>query len=331
MQIDLRSTAHSVPPAPCPRCAAARPLTAVLPTAPVTIAPAVSREIDLVAIPAGSFQMGNPRGDGYPGDGEGPVHQVEVDAFLMSPTTVTNAEFASFIESTGYVTEAERFGWSFVFAGFLPDSFPPTRGVQNAPWWRQVHGATWNHPEGPGTTIDKRGDHPVVHVSWNDAQAYCAWSGTRLPTEAEWEYAARGGSTGSPFWWGDDLTPGGKHRMNVWQGKFPVRNSAADGYAGTGPVDAYLPNPFGLYNMTGNVWEWCADWFGAGTYSATTSGQPRPPASGTSRVMRGGSYLCHRSYCNRYRVDSRSANTPDSSTGNIGFRVVRPVPTPDSL
>ncbi len=282
-------------------------------------------------IPAGSFQMGNPRDDGYPGDGEGPVHEVHVDAFQMSPTTVTNSEFAAFIDGTGYITEAERFGWSFVFAGFLPNSFPATRAVQSAPWWRQVHGADWSHPEGPGSSIAKRGNHPAIHISWNDAQAYCTWTGARLPTEAEWEYAARGGTTGSPFWWGNDLTPSGKHRMNVWQGKFPERNTAADGYPGAAPVDAYAPNPFELYNMTGNVWEWCADWFDIATYSASIDAQHRPPASGTHRVMRGGSYLCHRSYCNRYRVDSRSANTPDSSTGNIGFRVVRSLSRPDCL
>jgi formylglycine-generating enzyme required for sulfatase activity len=289
------------------------------------VEPAGQPRLDLITIPGGSFLMGNPREDGYPADGEGPVHEVDVDTFQISPTTVTNTEFAAFIESTAYITEAEQFGWSFVFAGFLPDSFPATRGVQNAPWWRQVHGAAWNHPEGPDSTIEGRGNHPVIHVSWNDAQAYCAWTGTRLPTEAEWEYAARGGTAGSPFWWGHDLTPGGKHRMNVWQGKFPQRNSAADGYAGTAPVGAYLPNPFGLYNMTGNVWEWCADWFDPGAYSTTDRMHPAP-AAGTSRVMRGGSYLCHRSYCNRYRVDSRSANTPDSSTGNIGFRVARSLP-----
>jgi formylglycine-generating enzyme required for sulfatase activity len=269
--------------------------------------------------------MGNHRGDGYPGDGETPVHHVRLDAFQIAPTTVTNGQFGEFISATGYRTEAEVFGWSFVFAGFLPDTFPATRSVAAAPWWRQVHGANWTHPEGPHSDLAGRDDHPAIHVSWNDAMAFCAWSGTRLPTEAEWEYAARGGTAASHFWWGDDLVPGGKHRMNVWQGTFPTRNSRADGHAGTAPVRAYAPNAYGLWNMTGNVWEWCADWFDPGFYGTSPAANPPGAETGTHRVMRGGSYLCHRSYCNRYRVDSRSANTPDSSTGNIGFRVARDV------
>jgi formylglycine-generating enzyme required for sulfatase activity len=278
---------------------------------------------ELVMLTGGTFRMGNHQGDGYPGDGETPVHEVTVDAFGIAPATVTNAQFARFVQETGYGTEAERYGWSFVFAGFLPHGFAATRGVAAAPWWRQVFGATWAQPEGPGSSVQDRGNHPVVHVSWNDAMAYCAWTGTRLPTEAEWEYAARAGSGSSHFWWGNELNPGGKHRMNVWQGTFPSRNSGADGHRGTAPVDAYQPNAFGLWNMTGNVWEWCADWFDPGYYAASPAHNPAGPAEGTQRVMRGGSYLCHRSYCNRYRVDARSSNTPDSSTGNIGFRVAK--------
>jgi formylglycine-generating enzyme required for sulfatase activity len=279
--------------------------------------------LKLVDLPGGSFRMGNPRNDGYPADGEGPVHEITVDPFQLAPTAVTNARFAEFVAATGYRTEAEVYGWSFVFFGFLPDSFPATRAVAAAPWWRQVYGATWNHPEGPDSDVGKRQDHPAIHISWNDAMAYCAWSGTRLPTEAEWEYAARGGREGTPFWWGDQLTPDGKHRMNVWQGKFPEKNAGADGYRGTAPADAYQPNPFGLSNMTGNVWEWCSDWFDPRYYATSPAANPAGAAMGTHRVMRGGSYLCHASYCNRYRVDSRSATTPDSSTGNIGFRVAR--------
>jgi formylglycine-generating enzyme len=267
--------------------------------------------------------MGNHRDNGYAGDGETPVHPVILDPFLIAPETVTNAQFAEFIAATGYRTEAELFGWSFVFAGFLPDDFEATRGVADAPWWRQIYGATWDHPEGPHSDLRDRGNHPAIHVSWNDAMAYCAWSETRLPTEAEWEFAARGGSGQSHFWWGDDLTPDGKHRMNVWQGAFPERNSAADGHRGTAPANAFRPNGYGLYNVTGNVWEWCADWFDAGYYGRSPAANPPGAESGTHRVMRGGSYLCHKSYCNRYRVDSRSATTPDSSTGNIGFRVAR--------
>jgi formylglycine-generating enzyme required for sulfatase activity len=259
----------------------------------------------------------------YPGDGEGPVHEVALDAFGIDVHTVTNDQFARFIEATGHVTDAERYGWSFVFGGFLPDDFPPTRGVVHAPWWRQVEGASWHRPEGPDTDLTDRGDHPVVHVSWNDAQAYCAWTGTRLPTEAEWERAARGGAVGLSFPWGDELEPDGEHRMNVFQGSFPAENTAADGFVGTAPVDAFAPNGFGLHNATGNVWEWCADWYEPGYYAQSPGHAPAGPADGTNKVQRGGSYLCHISYCRRYRVAARMGSEPESSTGNLGFRVAR--------
>jgi formylglycine-generating enzyme required for sulfatase activity len=277
----------------------------------------------LVELPAGRFRMGAVDPRSYPADGEGPIHVVELSAFSIDAYAVSNARFAAFVDATGYMSDAERFGWSFVFAGFLPDDFEPTRAVASAPWWRQVHGADWRHPEGPDSDVADRADHPVTHVSWADAQAYCAWSGTRLPTEAEWEYAARGGAAGLAFPWGDDLEPDGRHLMNVFQGRFPGENTCADGFAGTAPVGAFPPNGYGLYNVTGNVWEWCADWFDVGTYRRSPRRDPLGPPTGTHRVMRGGSYLCHESYCRRYRVSARSANTPDSSTGNLGFRVVR--------
>jgi formylglycine-generating enzyme required for sulfatase activity len=267
--------------------------------------------------------MGAADPSAYPADGEAPVHAVTLAPFAIAAHAVTNDDFASFIDATGHVTEAEQFGWSFVFAGLLPDDFPDTRGVTGAPWWRQVFGASWRAPEGPGSGVRDRGDHPVVHVSWNDAAAYCAWSGTRLPSEAEWEYAARGGLDGARFPWGDELEPGGAHRMNVFQGHFPADDTAADGYAGTAPVDAFPPNEFGLFNMTGNVWEWCRDWFSPSYYSSSPAVDPNGPEHGGQRVMRGGSYLCHESYCRRYRVSARSSNSPDSSTGNLGFRVAR--------
>lgn len=273
-----------------------------------------------VAIPAGVFSMGSSDALAYPSDGEGPVHEVELAPFAIDAVTVSNSRFAAFVQASGYTTDAERSGWSFVFGGLLPDDFPPTRGVAAAPWWRRVEGANWRNPEGPHSTLDDRGDHPVVHVTWNDAIAFCRWTGTRLPTEAEWECASRGGRR-SAFPWGEELEPCGQHRMNVFQGTFPHTNTVADGYAGTAPVDAFPPNDFGISNATGNVWEWCHDWFDAAYYSDSPRVAPPGPATGTHRVMRGGSYLCHASYCRRYRVSARSANTPDTSTGNVGFRV----------
>ena len=254
----------------------------------------------------GSFLMGSEDRFAYPGDGEGPVRQVTVLPFALDACAVSNEQFAEFVDETGFITDAERFGWSFVFAGLLPDDFPPTRGVAATPWWRQVEDATWSRPEGPQSDLDGRLDHPVVHVSWNDAKAYCAWAGKRLPTEAEWEYAARGGLEGKVFPWGDELEPAGVHRMNVWQGDFPRENTVADGYYGTCPVDAFPANGYGLHNMTGNGWEWCADLF-----------------NDANRSTRGGSYLCHHSYCLRYRVAARNSMEPDSSTGNTGFRCAR--------
>jgi sulfatase modifying factor 1 len=274
----------------------------------------------MVVLEGGEFLMGNDGPDAYSGDGEGPAHRVTLRRFRIDTTAVTNADYARFVRTTGHVTAAEQFGWSFVFAGLLPDEFPDTRGVAAAPWWRQVFGADWQHPEGPHSDLADRLDHPVVHVSWHDAQAYCRWAGKRLPSEAEWEYAARGGLEGRRFPWGDEREPGGKHAMNVWQGSFPCENTAGDGHYGTAPVDAFAPNGFGLYNTTGNAWEWCRDWYSPTYYAPGSAENPTGPESGTHRVMRGGSYLCHDSYCHRYRVAARSANTPDSTTGNLGFR-----------
>jgi formylglycine-generating enzyme len=279
----------------------------------------------LVTVPAGRYQIGDESRWAYPGDGEGPVHPVVLPAFGIGRHAVTNREFAKFVNATGWRTEAEAYGWSFVFGGLLPDEFPPTRGVQGAPWWREVEGADWRHPEGPQSDVDARASHPAVHVSWNDALAYCAWSKTRLPTEAEWEVAARGGRTGQPFPWGDELEPGGVHRMNVFQGEFPGGNTGADGYMGTAPVDAFEANGFGLYNVTGNVWEWCGDWLDIGYYRVSPEIAPKGPASGSFRVQRGGSYLCHASYCRRYRVSARFGSTPESTSGNVGFRVAADV------
>ena len=257
----------------------------------------------------------------YPGDGEGPAREITLHPYRISKYSVTDTQFRSFVDDTGYRTEAERFGWSFVFHLFLPDDFPDTRGVAATPWWRQVYGADWAHPVGPQSDLEGLAGHPVVHVSWNDAQAYCSWAGVRLPSEAEWEMAARGGLVQKRFVWGDELAPRGRTMCNIFEGNFPIENTAEDGYVGTAPVDAFPANGFGLHNMAGNVWEWCDDWFHSDFHIDGPRVDPHGPPSGEAKVMRGGSYLCHDSYCHRYRVSARSSNTPDSSTGNLGFRV----------
>lgn len=296
-------TAESSVP-PC--CAASRPASAPQPVA--LSAPPARKNTPLkgmIRLEGGVFRMGNEDEKANPLDGEGPVRDVRVEPFLIDPTTVTNAQFARFVKETGYVTEAERFGWSFVFHLLLPPGVAAsTPSPDGTPWWRAVEGAYWKAPEGPGSDVQRRQKHPVIHVSWNDAAAYAAWAGKRLPTETEWEFAARGGLDQARYPWGDELAPRGQRRCNVWQGQgvFP------DHHTGTpGPVaaDSYRPNAYGLYNTVGNVWEWVADWF---------------DDTRDRRSMRGGSYLCDDSYCNRYRVAARTANTPDSSTGNTGFR-----------
>ena len=276
---------------------------------------------DTVLLEGGNFLMGTNSRIGYPNDGEGPERTITVSPFTIDRFAVTIDQYSEFVEETGYATDAERIGWSFVFAGLLPDDFEDTRGVQAAPWWRQVIGASWKSPEGPQSTTQDRRQHPVVHVSWNDSSAYAKWVGGRLPTEAEWEFAAHGGLDGSIFPWGNELEPEGQHLMNVWQGSFPESNLIDDGWYGTAPVGTYPLNPFGLGEMTGNVWEWCSDWFG--TDHGDECKDPYGPASGEGKVIKGGSYLCHASYCNRYRVAGRSSTTPDSSIGHLGFRTVR--------
>jgi len=281
-----------------------------------------------IALPGGTFLMGTDYRDAFSADGEGPVRSVSLSPFSIDTYPVTNHDFAAFVEATNYRTESELFEWSFVFWAHLPpDRFDELveDTVAAAPWWCKVPGASWQHPEGPGSYVADRPNHPVVHVSWNDAAAYAAWAGKSLPTEAQWEYAARGGLEQKLYPWGDDLTPNGQHRCNIWQGEFPHIDTAEDGFAGACPVDTFPPNPFGLYSITGNVWEWCSDWFHT-AFTTAKQQNPTGPANGQTKVMKGGSFLCHASYCNRYRVAARTSNTPDSATSNIGFRCVRPFP-----
>lgn len=287
---------------------------------------AASLTNEYIQLPGGVFTMGS---DDVPAgveqDGESPERQVGVTGFYMQKYEVSNAEFASFVSETGYVTEAENFGDSFVLENLLSEEvkIEITQAVRDAPWWLPVKGASWFQPEGVDSSIDSRDDHPVVHVSWNDAVEFCAWNGGgRLPTEAEWEYAARGGLDGRLFPWGNNPTPKGEYRMNIWQGRFPVENTLEDGFLATAPVNSYHPNKYGLFNMAGNVWEWVSDWWTI-RHSRDFAENPQGPQSGKDKVKKGGSYMCHKDYCYRYRCSARSMNTPDSSASNLGFRCVK--------
>ncbi len=273
----------------------------------------------LIELQGGVFLMGSDNAP-HPLDGEGPRRQVTVSPFYISATAVSYAEFAQFVQATHYLTWAERRGSSFVFK-------PLEHGVAvevadaNAPWWQEVAGASWRNPTGATGVCEVRPDSPVVHLALGDALAYCRWSGTRLPSEAEWEYAALGGVS-TAFPWGEELEQDGLHHCNVWQGDFPRNNTAQDGFTGTAPVRAFSANAFGLFNMNGNVWEWVADRFTA-LHSPRPTVDPRGPLNGESYVAKGGSYLCHPSYCSRYRCSSRQALDPEITTDHIGFRVAR--------
>ncbi|MGI5471731.1 formylglycine-generating enzyme family protein [Streptomyces sp. CA-132043] len=309
------------PPGRC--CSPAGPAAAP----PVPLPPTAARppRHAQVRLPGGAFAMGDAFGEGYAADGETPVHTVELSPFTLDATPVTTAQFAAFAAATGYRTDAERAGSSAVFQLFVLAAPADVLGRSPAaPWWLDVRGADWRHPFGPLGDAEDLRDHPVVHISHTDALAYCRWAGRRLPTEAEWEYAARGPHAGRRFPWGDELRPGGRHRCRVWNGHFPDRPTGEDGWYATSPVRAYPPNGYGLYDVAGNVWEWCADRFDATWYGRSPRRDPRGPDAGERRVLRGGSYLCHASYCHRYRVAARIGNTPGSTSGNCGFRTAGP-------
>lgn len=278
-------------------------------------------EYAAVAVPGGRGLVGTSR-PVIPDDGEGPLRKTKLKPFRISPTAVSNAEFEAFVKATGYVTEAERIGWSFVFWAQVPADTQTTEWAQGADWWRRVDGANWRDINGPGTAAKAwHPDHPVVHMSWNDAQAYCTWAGGRLPSEVEWEHAARGGLGDVPFPWGTEEPDDHDHTpCNIWQGRFPETNTGKDGYLTTAPVQSFQPNGYGLYNMVGNVWEWTAD-----TYrikSLKRAVKERLAQMKGYRLAKGGSFLCHASYCYRYRIAARSGTSPDSATTHYGFRVV---------
>ncbi len=282
--------------------------------------PAAADESLRLPVPGGTCSIGTDA-PVFREDGEGPARRVTLRPFRLDAHAVTNRRFAAFVAATGYRTDAERFGWSYVFHAFVPpglgDLSPP-----GTPWWRRVDGAFWAAPEGPGSEVAGRPDHPVVHVSWSDAAAFAAWAGGRLPTEAEWEHAAKGGDDAARYPWGsDEPGDGNAGHCNIWQGDFPRHNTIADGFLGTAPVDTFRPNAFGLFNMCGNVWEWCADPFRVRSLSGAAKARNQAAAAERERVMKGGSYLCHRSYCYRYRIAARSGRSPDTSAGHTGFRV----------
>lgn len=316
-------------------------------------APAGSAPPGMVWIPGGEFSMGSDTASdslcqipGVTRDAT-PIHRVAVDPFWMDATEVTNDQFAAFVKATGYVTLAERRPTAREFPDAAPDALVAGSAVFTAPaepvplrdalaWWRYVPGANWRHPGGPRDTIKGRGNHPVVHVAYGDALAYATWAGKRLPTEAEWEFAARGGAAGNLYAWGNELTTNGRFHANIHQGRFPMTDTGQDGFAGVAPAAQFPPNGYGLYDVAGNVWEWTSDWYHPDYYAklATAGGVARNPAGPESsfdpaepdqqkRVQRGGSFLCTEQYCTRYLVGTRSKGEIGTGTNHLGFRCVR--------
>jgi formylglycine-generating enzyme len=284
--------------------------------------------VPMIDLPGGTFLMGSTTGAAD----EQPVHEVVLQPFRIDVTEVTNSQFAAFVKATGYVTLAERTPDAKDYPGAPASKLVPGSAVFRLvqvepnqewgsgppPWWVYQPGANWKHPGGPDTDLKGKGSYPVVHIAWDDAAAYAAWAGKRLPTEAEWEYAARGGLVQQDYCWGKELQGANKvYRANTFQGTFPVNDLGLDEYRGLAPVKQYPPNGYGLYDMSGNAWEWCADWYSPVAYHT------QAPATGTERVRRGGSYLCADNYCRRYLPAARDKNPPDSSACHTGFRCVK--------
>lgn len=330
------------------------------PTSPNPTPPTKEAPPGMVWIPGGEFSMGSDESGeaicGVPGvtrDAQ-PIHRVYVDGFWMDQTEVTNEQFEKFAQATGYVTIAERAPTAAEIPGARPEDlvagsvvFTPTpRPVSlndYSQWWRYVKGANWRHPLGPGSDLQGREKFPVVHVAFPDAEAYAKWAGKRLPTEAEWEFAARGGAAGKLYAWGNELKPGGKWMANIYEGKFPAQDTGDDGFAGLAPVAQFPPNAFGLYDMAGNVWEWCGDWYRPDYYaqlanSGNVARNPRGPdhafdpfdPGAKKRVQRGGSFLCTDQYCTRYMVGTRGKGEVNTGLNHLGFRCVQSAPTSGS-
>ena len=346
--------ARPVPVPSSPAAAGFRPTEPARTTAPA------SAPTGMAWIPGGEFSMGcaDPRGMPFGGDDPmadaRPIHRARVDGFWMDATEVTNDQFAAFVAATGYETVAERTPRAEDFPDAPPENLvagsivftPPAgavplrdaSGAAHLRWWSYVPGASWRHPSGPDSGLEGRGDEPVVHVAFEDAEAYARWAGKRLPTEAEWEFAARGGLAGAPYPWGGEFQPAGRWMANTWQGAFPIENTAADGFAGVAPVGRYPANGYGLHDMSGNVWEWCSDWYRPDTYAvdagpdgARLVDDPHGPAASfdpqepgqPKRVHRGGSFLCSDQYCSRYIVGTRGKGEVTSATNHVGFRCVQ--------